>query len=708
MFLYILAISRQYMWIMQDNIRAWVVSGVLSIIIWAIYKRYKEKIIKPFKLSMPFLIFVVIPIVILFTLRLAFPDVSYDVLNARLLIAQRSLTGPVFARNDGSYNFVMNSVSDMAMGMVRDVLGYRLGTIINLSVLLWAGLELDRLMAQYIPQKTWRGISVLTILLVENIYFETNTYMIDLLALPLLIHLLYLTLDSSDEKAKLPYMSFLAGVVLSLKFTNVVFIIPIIMYEIYKDFISRRHKNLVQALSKWGLSFLMFSFALFPFSLYMLLTTGNPVFPLYNQIFHSPYWASVDFKDGRWGPKGPIEMLLWPLLANIHPARISEIPHYSGRLGLGVVAVVFSRLGRKKTEDLKFITFQFLLSSILWSVTTGYIRYGIFLEILAGIIIVLVVRSLISSFQYQWLYRALAIILISGLQLQIVYAIFCTFNWEWSMRPTVLSNPYMYFNSLKNMGNDYSLKSYLSRSDQLHLDNVGAWLETSPLTNGLEVQLKEGVPFANLGGYFSKSAPREKIDKFITMYGQNMYTLCKPENVTDVTKLIQMFNLSIENVQAIDIPYFSQETVFKMSLIKIGPATSQLQSSYGIPLSMNAFNALIQPLDSIPTKATVGEQIKLRFKVTNLSGVNWPMAGKYPVRVGNRWSDMNGKVIINDDGRADMFGDLKPGGDMELSLNVKAPSVPGNYILNIDMVQEGVAWFADKGSKPFTVPIKIE
>lgn len=64
-------------------------------------------------------------------------------------------------------------------------------------------------------------------------------------------------------------------------------------------------------------------------------------------------------------------------------------------------------------------------------------------------------------------------------------------------------------------------------------------------------------------------------------------------------------------------------------------------------------------------------------------------------------------MVSNDDGRSNMSGDLNPGGDMELSLNVKASSVPGNYILNIDMVQEGVAWFAVGGSKPFTVPIKV-
>lgn len=707
MFLYILAVSRQYMWSVNNNVIAWICSVILTISIWAIYKKYKDRIIKPHKITLPFFICVGIPVLILFGLRLAFPDTSFDIINARLLIAQKSLTGPVLARNDVDYTFIMNSVSDMAMGIIRTILGYRLGTFINLLVLFWLGLELDRLMTRYIQGKILRVISIIAILLVENIYYETNTYMIDLLALPILIHLLYLSVDKSEDKAKLPYMAFLSGMTICLKLTNIVFIIPIIFFEVYNDFKSSRPKNLTQAISKWGLSLLIFSFTLIPFHYFIFLKTGNPVAPLYNTIFHSPYYAFTNFKDGRWGPKGLIEVILWPIIANFYPERISELSHYSGRIGLGLMALIISLISRKKTVDLKFLSFFFLLSSLLWSLNTGYIRYGIFLDILAGIIITIVLQTLFSLIRQKSLYRVLALILIFAVQLQLIYALFCSFNWEWSWRPTFMSNPKSYISNIKYICKDYSLSSYLETTDQKYLNDVGAWLETSLLTSGLEIQLKDDVPVALLRGYFDNKTPREKINNFIDKYSKNMYTLCKPEDLPQVTSLLQNFHLSIENEKNLEIPYYSPDTVIKMLLLKIGPTIGQLQT-YGTPLPEHAYNALIEPLDTIPNKANAGEQIKLRFKVSNLSSVSWSMAGKYPVRLGNHWSDMNGKVIINDDGRTDLVTDLEPGKNMDIDLNVKAPFVPGDYILEIDMVQEGVAWFGDKGSKLLTFPIRVE
>jgi hypothetical protein len=39
-------------------------------------------------------------------------------------------------------------------------------------------------------------------------------------------------------------------------------------------------------------------------------------------------------------------------------------------------------------------------------------------------------------------------------------------------------------------------------------------------------------------------------------------------------------------------------------------------------------------------------------------------------------------------------------------LHVTAPAVPGNYLLEIDAMQEPNEWFSAKGSKPLLLPIK--
>ena len=89
----------------------------------------------------------------------------------------------------------------------------------------------------------------------------------------------------------------------------------------------------------------------------------------------------------------------------------------------------------------------------------------------------------------------------------------------------------------------------------------------------------------------------------------------------------------------------------------------------------------------------------------------WPArergGGAYQVSLGNHWLDGDGKTVINDDGRSALLRDLKPGETVELPLTVNAPSVPGNYILEIDMLQEGVSWFGLAGSQPIKLPVEV-
>lgn len=45
---------------------------------------------------------------------------------------------------------------------------------------------------------------------------------------------------------------------------------------------------------------------------------------------------------------------------------------------------------------------------------------------------------------------------------------------------------------------------------------------------------------------------------------------------------------------------------------------------------------------------------------------------------------------------------------MTLDLTVTAPLQPGRYVLEIDMVHEGVAWFSQLGSRKLTVPVTVK
>jgi SAM-dependent methyltransferase len=114
-----------------------------------------------------------------------------------------------------------------------------------------------------------------------------------------------------------------------------------------------------------------------------------------------------------------------------------------------------------------------------------------------------------------------------------------------------------------------------------------------------------------------------------------------------------------------------------------------------------AFRAYIKPHQSIFT-GRPASQIKLIATVQNLSSVTWPSARALPhcpIKLGNHWLNGNGELLRRDDGRHSLDDDLKPMEETELQLVISTPPEPGHYIVGLDMVQEYVAWFGDKGSE---------
>jgi uncharacterized membrane protein len=57
--------------------------------------------------------------------------------------------------------------------------------------------------------------------------------------------------------------------------------------------------------------------------------------------------------------------------------------------------------------------------------------------------------------------------------------------------------------------------------------------------------------------------------------------------------------------------------------------------------------------------------------------------------------------------RSGLPRDLRPGEEAEIPLAITAPSAPGDYTLQIDLVQEMVSWFAEKGSEAPKFKVKV-
>jgi 4-amino-4-deoxy-L-arabinose transferase-like glycosyltransferase len=129
------------------------------------------------------------------------------------------------------------------------------------------------------------------------------------------------------------------------------------------------------------------------------------------------------------------------------------------------------------------------------------------------------------------------------------------------------------------------------------------------------------------------------------------------------------------------------------------------------PLPREAFRAEVS-IVSAPRNFHAKERAPLRVRVKNVSPIVWLArergGGAYQVSLGDHWLDRGGKMLINDDGRSALLRDLKPGETTELLLAVNSPAEPGHYILEIDMLQEGVSWFGLVGSSTVRMPVEVE
>jgi len=132
-------------------------------------------------------------------------------------------------------------------------------------------------------------------------------------------------------------------------------------------------------------------------------------------------------------------------------------------------------------------------------------------------------------------------------------------------------------------------------------------------------------------------------------------------------------------------------------------------------LPQNGFKAelaLIEPA----AKLRSGQKETVRVKIKNGSDVIWFAKGaalntrpdnKFYIAAGNRWLKSDGSLLTNMDGRYGIPKDLKPGEETEVPLLVTAPKDPGDYTLEVDLVQEGVAWFSEKGSPTARVKVTV-
>lgn len=126
-----------------------------------------------------------------------------------------------------------------------------------------------------------------------------------------------------------------------------------------------------------------------------------------------------------------------------------------------------------------------------------------------------------------------------------------------------------------------------------------------------------------------------------------------------------------------------------------------------VPMPESAYQASVLAPRAIPGRMEAGSPFHLPLEIVNVSGNVWSQGDAGAIRVGNHWLDAHAGMVVQDDGRAPLPAVLRPGERCSIELDVRAPAQSGKYLLELDVVHEGITWFADRGSRTVRLPIAI-
>lgn len=136
----------------------------------------------------------------------------------------------------------------------------------------------------------------------------------------------------------------------------------------------------------------------------------NPVFPFFNTLFHSSFFAETSWHDSRFFPQTIWETIFYPFFFSINGRRVLDIFFIDLRFAilyaLLILAVILyiSRSVKLILSPIeKWLLLFFILSYIFWEMSFSMLRYAIVLEMLTPLLIVLILKKLISKPFYQLL-----------------------------------------------------------------------------------------------------------------------------------------------------------------------------------------------------------------------------------------------------------------------------------------------------------------
>lgn len=348
-----------------------------------IIENYFDKIDLIFLIG--FFIFTVIKIVI--------PNYYYDVLTYHYYNQEYPFIDKLnfdFLVAGGNVNDFVYPLGDRMNYIFRYILGLRLGTILSYYSAVVIYYEIKKLLKFFNPRisKLIPAFAGICVCFIPVIYRFMGSYYIDNYSAVFLLECVYIGISQKEmfkQKSYLYYWFLISGIVVGIKISNLVLLIPIginVIYNNIKEF--KRLKVL-----DYIISIILFFLPFVIYGINNLIQFGNFFYPFFGR---TKYYSNNDWNDPNWGVPNFWYSFIWPFIVSNFPLSGHDeefIHEWIWAIGyLFIIIDIVRRILKRDIKDnvfrIEIITFIFC---ILWAnFLNGYCRYAIIIPILFIII----------------------------------------------------------------------------------------------------------------------------------------------------------------------------------------------------------------------------------------------------------------------------------------------------------------------------------
>jgi len=106
--------------------------------------------------------------------------------------------------------------------------------------------------------------------------------------------------------------------------------------------------------------------------------------------------------------------------------------------------------------------------------------------------------------------------------------------------------------------------------------------------------------------------------------------------------------------------------------------------------------------------ARAGEDSQVRLVLRNAGAATWRSRGDAGVRISYHWLDALRNPFVWDSPRTALPHPVAPGESVEVSIVLRSPIPPGEYVLAFDLVEEFQFWFSEIGLPMLEVPCTVQ